>query len=288
MKTAWNHSLILTMALCVLGLSACTEQLQFEKRAEVDGDSDGDNIGADGQDPDDVDPIDQDDDGGGNPGASPCPSTTTKTENLSLTANAIEGANIVFLIDDSGSMSGEFQKVVWELQEFINGILGVTANNYRMVMIYDTDGAAIRNRSFYRDRNLTDRINNANPFIDQMASDDVAYFKKETWSKWADMAFARVFMPSNFLQTLPLAIPTDSPNDSPVRVTSTPMQAADCAGMGKYFRPRDSTSDYSYGSFACIEDEDGANIANSLLAGFNVNIVAISDDDLNVAFDRAA
>jgi len=267
----------------VMTLSACSEEVAFTTRsaaAPVDGLSDGD-------DPTLV-PLDDPDDTINTNGApNTCAPTSLKTDSVSVIPDAIEGANVVFLIDDSGSMNGEFQKVVWELQSFINGILGVTSNNYRILMIYNTDGLAIKNRTFFRNRNNTNPINGPNPFIDQIMSDDVDYFLKETWSKWADIAFAEVFMPANFMQRLPLVIPTDNPNDATQRSTSVPMLATDCQGAGRYYRPRDHVTDYGYGSFPCLNAENQADIASYLIPNLNVNIVAISDDDLNVAFDRA-
>ncbi len=284
-STAFQKNLIMILFLgCAATLSACSEELAFQTRTPSTNANDGDDPvdgDSNGEDPD-VDPIDP----GGPGGPAACESTSMRTETVSITPDAVEGANVVFLIDDSGSMSGEFQKVVWELQDFINGILGVTSNNYRIVMIYNTDGAALNGRTFYRNRNNTNPILNANPFIDQIMSDDVDYFQKETWSKWSDVAFAKVFMPADFMQSLPLVIPTDNPNDSPITANSTPMISTDCQGAGKYFRPRDHTGSYGYGSFACLTAENHAAINDHLLPDLNVNIVAISDDDLNVAFDR--
>lgn len=280
-------ALILGISLLLAG---CTEELDFETRptnGQNLDDPTGSNEPGDGDDTrinDEEDPSGEDDP----PIVNPCSLTSQyRTDSFALTPDAIEGANIVFILDDSGSMTGEFQKVVWEIQSFVNNLLSATENNYRIAMVYDHTKAAIAGRTFYRDREQTDRINDANPFADQILTDEVAYFQKETWSKHADVAFARVFMPGDFMQILPDPIPADTPNDSVIRAESLAILPTDCQGAGKYFRPRDFTSDYGFGTTACIQAQSQVNLADHLLPDFNVNVVTVSDDDLNVKFDRA-
>jgi len=201
-------------------------------------------------------------------GGGDCTPGTQRDETFLLTPNYVSGANVVFLIDDSGSMTNEIAKVVNEVQGFIDGILS-QAENFKMLLIFDKDGAAIRSG-----------WGGANPFAPQIADPDVFYFEMETWSKWADMAFARVFMPFDFIQTLPDVIPADTP------YVGLPVEPSDCQGAGKYYRPRDYQSNFN-GTPACISAVLGQDISQVLLPDITVNVVTLSDDDLNVAFDRA-
>ena len=207
-------------------------------------------------------------DNGSTGGGEACTSGTQKNEIFVLTPNYVNGANVVFLIDDSGSMTNEIVKVVNEVQGFIDGILA-QAQNFKMVLVFDKDGSGIRSG-----------WGGANPFAAQIADPDVYYFEMETWSKWADMAFARVFMPFVFMQTLPDVIPADTP------YTGLPVASEECQGAGKYYRPRDYQSNFN-NTPACISAVLGQDISQVLLPGITVNVVTLSDDDLNVAFDRA-
>lgn len=229
-----------------------------------------------------------DDGGGGNNEPLACPSGAAQNENFSLETAGIEGSNILFWIDDSGSMAGEFQKVVWEVRSFIDRVNAATGNNTKIAMVFDIHADAIRNRTFYRDRdangNGINPILNPNPFYDQIAAGEVDYIESETWSKHADIAFAKAFMPADFMQILPAVVPLDTPFD----FGDVPLTPAECSGPGMYFRPREYTSTYNYGSPGCISAVNAARrLEDQFLPGFNLNIVSISDDDLNIQFDRA-
>jgi len=271
-------------------LTGCSESVKFVskrpslKKTDTPG-SDGDPSG-----PGAIDP-------------NTCPSGSSRSESFNLETAGIEGSNILFWIDDSGSMTGEFQKVVWEVRGFIDQVNAATNNNFRIAMVFDIHADAIEGRTFYRDRdangNGINPINNPNPFYDQIAAGDVEYIEQETWSKLSDVGFARAFMPLDFMQILPAFVPLDTPygGGRGRRITNhdrdtpygggTVYSPANCSGPGKYFRPRQNTSTYGYGSPGCIQAVNTAGrLEDHFLPDYNLNIVAISDDDLNVQFDR--
>lgn len=254
-------------------LTACAQGLNF--KAELKSQVGSENGGEDNKD-DDVDnkfehPFNEG-------GDKTCKTEDWLHENFELNPDAIQGANVILLLDDSGSMTNEFQKVVYEIQDFIDGILAATGNNYRIGLIFDKDMQALAGQVF-TDNNgnpITDR----NPFVKQIADPNVFYFEKETWSKWADIALARVFMPATYMQTLPDLIPLDTP---PFGHPIIPLE--NCQGMGKYYRPRANQSNF-YNTPACITAQDALRIDDYFLPGITMNIVTVSDDDLNVNFDR--
>lgn len=254
-----------------LALVACAPNIELEKKAK---NVVGDDV--------DSDPSDNEFEHPFNPGdeneASFCETTEVVEEKFVLDPDSISGANVVLILDDSGSMAGEFQKVVLEIQDFIDGITAATDNNYRIGLIFDKSKPAINGRNFYDTNGQL--IANPNPFHRQIDGEKVFYFEKETFSKWADMAFARVFMPITYMQSLPSSIPLDVPNSGAV------LSPEDCAGMGKYFRPRTPQINF-YNTPGCIYSQDAYDITDYFLEDITVNIVTVSDDDLNVNFDRA-
>ncbi len=186
-----------------------------------------------------------------------------------IVPSATRGANVVFLIDDSGSMDREISKVVEQIQKFISGINSASGNNYRIVLIFNTTVDAPRKLS-----------PGANPFQTQLANPNVKYIEQRTWSKWADIAFYRAFAPASFMQAMPSPIPEDKP------FSGASMTADSCSGPGKYFRPRDYQSNF-FNTPGCVSAVSSAIAVESfLLPNIAVNIIALSDDDLNVAFNR--
>lgn len=284
-----NRMIALLAFIVSFSLVGCDQGFDLTKRdvnsENVGGGSDEDDIltrdfppGSDDDDTADQsfnDPADDD------PVVDACDTSDALVESAQLTPDSISGANIVFLIDDSGSMANEFQKVVWELREFIDGITSATGNNYRIMLVFDKDKAAIRNRSFYRDLAKTDLIDDPNPFVDQIADPNVFYIEKETWSKHSDIALYQAFGNAGAFQSLPAVLPVDQPWSLPS------ITLGDCNLAGEYFRPRHNVSDYGVGTLGCYSTEDDGRLGNYLLGDFVVNIVSISDDDLNVNFDRA-
>ncbi len=240
-----------------------------------------------------TDSTNRDDDGGGGSGSNPPGGTTpgtcqagSRTQNFSIRTNGIEGANILFVIDDSGSMSGEFQKVVWELRDFIDEISAASSGNYRMAAMFDIDGDGL-NQTFYRDRDRRDPILDPNPFIDQIQEGSLQYIQEETWSKHSDLAWFRAFAPADFIQRLPNPVPVDYPGVLPSGFVRH--EASECTGPGKYFRPRENlTQNVAYGGNPwCGAADQKLDVRDYFITDQDVQIVAISDDDMNLSFDRA-
>ena len=204
--------------------------------------------------------------------SSPSPSAacTESVYSGEIIPASTRGANIVFLIDDSASMDGEIAKVVGQIQKFINSINDATNSNYRIILIFNTNVDAPKRLSPY-----------ANPFAAQLTNPHVKYIEQRTWSKWADIAFFRAFAPLNYSQKFPLPIPVDRP------YSGAAMQPSQCRGPGKFFRPRDYQSNF-FNTPGCINAlSTGISASSFLLPNIAVNVIAFSDDDLNIAFDRA-
>lgn len=208
-----------------------------------------------------------------------------------FTPSSIRGANVIFLIDDSGSMNEEIQWVIDQVGTFINRINTATNANYRFILVYDYSKGAFRNVTF-RDPTgaIIDSVVHPNP-LDYLADNKkVFYFKRETWSKWADIAFFRAFAPRTYMQTLPTNLLTASfLLDRPPSGVAT-VSSSSCSGQGKYFRPRYAGyGDNNFGSTpACISASGNAvDLSSLLIKETSVNFISLSDDDLNVEFDRA-
>lgn len=253
------------IVLCVsLGvLSACSDGLAFRANPQNlrEDDDDSNNPGSD-DDPQ-------------NPGGSNCDSGENKVQRLNLTPNSIAGANVMLVIDESGSMDEEIDRTVSQIQQFIDRIFEATGNNYRIGLVFDKDG---------------DALNGVQPFSTQLAQNpqNVFYFESETWSKWSDIAVAKAFLGNLYEQTLPINIPLDYriSNGSP-----TLSGISECnSALGYYFRPRahrlDRRGGYNVnGTQPCNPVTSSRRIQDYFLPGIDMNIITISDDDNNVSWD---
>lgn len=267
-RRVFEKSPYIGFVLLVFALSACNPGAPTVDRVSNQGNDDGFITTPLGQ------PGDDGDDGDDNSGGS-CVSGDTETQNFTLNPNTVNGANVVFLIDESGSMSGEMAKVGANLQNFADQISADTSNNYRILFVYDS-----RVRSHAALNSTV--ADNAN----------VNRVDSETYSKYADIAFFRAFAKTDYVQVLPDVLPLDSadaPNPSPVL-------PADC-GENDFWRPRAAPWAFKnyYNTPGCVVsgvyDNNGVlqhpDLSDYLLPGIAVNIVGISDDDLNVAWDRS-
>lgn len=211
--------------------------------------------------------------GSGDDSSADCDDGSRQVELFDIDPDSVAGANIVFLVDDSGSMDAESAEVASLMQDFLDGV-SAGADDYRVALIFDKDGAA---------------FDGNNPFSSYIyhpttnPDSTVYYFESRTWSKWADIAFFRTFGQVDYVQTLPSPIPLDNP---PAGYVS--MLPSECQDAGDYFRPRQNTSNFN-NTPGCISALEGASlnvdIANYLLADTAVNIISISDDDINVNYN---
>lgn len=268
----FEKSPYIMFALLAFALSACNPGAPTVDRISNAGNDDGIITTPLGQPGDDGNG--GDDDGEDNGGS--CVSGDTETQNFTLNPDAVNGANVVFLIDESGSMSGEMAKVGSNLQNFADQIAADTSNNYKILFVYNS---RIRSNAA-----LNDTVRD-NPNVNRVDS--------ETFSKYADIAFFRAFAKTDYIQVLPDLLPLDSA-DAP---NPAPLLPADC-GDNDFWRPRAapwSNKNY-YNTPGCVVsgvyDNNGVlqhpNLSDYLLPGIAVNIIGISDDDLNVAWDRSA
>lgn len=220
------------------------------------------------------------------------------------------GSNIVFLLDDSGSMSEEFTKVRNQIGSFLSQIRAATESPTRVILLFDDSTSAVRGAT---------PSGQAQPFSSYLQAPDpldpakpaVQYLDYQTWSKWSDLSFFYAFAPAGFAQASLSSIPEDRPFDATGALLSAVVSSSDCSGSGQWYRPRygeyrrQNGSAYpnfsgpgSGGSIvnegaqtietpACVTAlNHGRAIADYLLPGKTLNVIAVSDDDLNVNFDR--
>lgn len=216
------------------------------------------------------------------------PGSILSEEVLTIQPSSAHGANVVILLDDSGSMTDKIQRVVTELRSFILQLTASTSDNYRLILIYDYTKQAFAGEQF-RDSN-GQVISDPNPFAPQIDNQKVFYFRQETFSTWADVALFKTFAFSDFSQVLPIPIPLDQPS------SGAPKTFDSCLGAGsplpgKWFRPRFGSNQFSISS--CIvstrlrSDMSSPRAFDKLLPNTAINVMAVSDDDLSVNFNRS-
>ncbi len=227
----------------------------------------------------------------------------TIDQSFDIKPSSIRGANIVFLIDDSGSMSGEIQKVISQVGNFLGGINSATNENYRVSLVYNHlySNSAFYNKTFYdQNGNQISSLNPLTPYIDASAG-KVKHVQSITWSKWSDIAFFKAFAQKDYDQAVtdPAMLPEDSTEFR--TLTNRPVETSysNCSGIGLWFRPRfmNFVNQNDGGTLGCFTSDiakasagiDSTNIRNLkiedyLLKNVSVNFIALSDDDLNVNF----
>lgn len=269
-----KYPLLFAFGLLMTSCAGGFESIKLDKASNSNNPGDDGDSSARGRDTggDETDNTNDGDNNNSNDGNKECLSGDPSNQSFSLTVDSVSGANVVFLIDDSGSMANEFAKVGDNLRKFANDISAQAGNNYRIAFVY--------NKNKLNDSDL------------QAAIDDVAevrYAESETWSKWADMGFFRAFAKSSFDQVLPPTIPVDDPTYMGITLDNV-KTLADC-GANDYFRPRQMPDYWFSPNFnhtsACISPVSHLNLSDYLLSDTVVNIVGISDDDLNTSWDRA-
>jgi len=214
-----------------------------------------------------------------------CESGLEGEETFGLTVDAAEAFNVVFILDDSLSMDPQIESVVNQMQNFISSLLASTLDgeSLRILLVFD------ENQSVFN--GFWDGTTK-NPFKQQGLIDNerVFHFNQRTGSKWADIAFYRVFGPDDYVQSLPSVIPNDNPQSG----VSVPLSS--CSPTGTYYRPRVDpytqdvgwpwTNNNFWNYQPCISSVQNKDLSDYLIPGAPVNVVTLSDDDLNANFDR--
>lgn len=259
----------------VLFVSACISSPELELRlnptnqTEVESET-GDETGRIFGEPN-PDGKNDDNDNTGNRDPEACAENSAHTESFDLQTAGVSGANVVFLIDESGSMRDEFAKVGQNLSNFVTTIEADANNNYRILFVY--------NSSLLSDAALDEAVSQ---------NDSVNRVNSETWSKWSDMAFFRAFAKPSFVQNVSMPFPLDLPIFR--GFSQAEVMTQDDCDVNDYFRPRQTPDYWRYANFrrtpACITPAMFKNLEDYLLPDIAVNIVSISDDDLNVSWDR--
>ncbi|TVQ78604.1 MAG: VWA domain-containing protein [Bradymonadales bacterium] len=246
----------------------------------------------------------------GHPHHEVCSSGDSGYQYFELSVDSVSASNVIFLLDDSGSMGPLIEKVMDQMDSLIEGLLDriEDGDSLRIGLIFDPDKAAFNSIDDIQDPD-GEIPGSHNPLVLRALKDPrIHFFKAETGSKWIDRAFFQVFGQTNHLQDLPTFIPLDQPaGNAAVKTIS------DCNQTGSYFRPRvypywagltglaSFTQENSWPwSFAnnwnydpCVASLRRVDISgqsetgdNLFIQGAPLNLIALSDDDLNVNFDR--
>ncbi len=278
------------MALCFLVVSACAGVPNVvpistnEAKSPFDGNEDDpiggggtDPIGGGGTDPiggGGTDPIGgggTDPIGGGGGDSPDCSMPQILT--ASLQPNSAQKLNVLLMIDDSGSMSAQYDgqpstisRVVTNLQSFIQNLTASVSDptNLRLGFMFDQAAAAFGGQ---------------NPFGQYLSGSSVFHINERTNSQASDIAMFRRFGRIDFSQIFP------SPFWNDVRGSIyTPSSCVPNA----YARPTRHNLYASGGSTPyCINQQTDATrrllIESVFHGGAALNIVQFTDDDLNVA-----
>lgn len=216
-----------------------------------------------------------------------CESGTGGYEEFEITADAAQAVNVLFVIDDSGSMGGEFNKVKNNIENFTTDLASRIADNpesnIKVGMLFRHDRST--------NDELTGIIN---------SYDFVSKANAPTWSKWADLAFWQAFAGMDSMQPIS-DVPADNPYYAPTDTLFDDYrdrkycQREGGSYGGVYFRPRQLPSAWATGAGAnffhtpaCGYSEDYADfdLGSFFSPNARMNMITISDDDLNVAWDR--
>jgi len=191
---------------------------------------------------------------------------SAQTQDFSINPASSRAANVLFVIDDSGSMSDEIQEVVSKIEPFLQGLQAATADQLRLGLLFDHSKEA-----FNYTKALYNSSTNQNPFAPYIDNVRVHYFQSETWSHWADVGFFKAFGKGDYIQTFPTPMPTDFEG----------VTASSCSGAGKYFRPR---RDQPWGSSpTCNSSNKRLSLTNYFTPDVAMNVVMFSDDDLTAS-----
>jgi len=237
-----------------------------------------------------------------------CDRSSPFDESFTLQPSSIRGANIVFVMDDSGSMGDEINKVVENIDAFITGLSMNTQDQLRLVLLFNTRGFIINvtgptgctSDGLTVDPTQTSCANGTpfaspfnNPFAAKIDNQKVFYVNEGVGSRGADVALFRAFSQANFVQPIPALNPLDAGG----------VLQGGCTGPGTYWRPREcrnragaavpcnqesslsqtATTCYFSPGFSSVSGGTITGPLSHLLPGVAINVVVFSDDDVNVA-----
>jgi hypothetical protein len=173
-------------------------------------------------------------------------------------------ANVAMIIDDSGSMSDNINRVVNQVETFIDTLSSATLDHFKLLLIYDQTKLP----------ELPALTNLA------LQHPNVFYHQAETWSFLSDRAVFKTLGSSSFVQSFSASDP--NPVDF---ITNLNAAQSNCVGEGKYFRPRNnySRNQESMVNFTCVSTTGNAQASTYFTPGTSVNFVEFSDDDLHIA-----
>ncbi len=202
--------------------------------------------------------------------------TLGSEQSFPIQTDVVRGANVVFVLDDSGSMDGEIADVSSRMNAFITGLEQIT-DQLKLILIFSMTG--INGSAFPSGA--------PNPFQSVITQGKALYVPEAVGSRFADGAIFKSFGLSDFAQRLPSSVPLDAGGSL----------ASNCVGAGKYFRPRHNQDGMSLGQVtsACINlggsprssrtgnpNQPFSGPLGYLTTGVSTNVVVFSDDDLNV------
>lgn len=197
-----------------------------------------------------------------------CERTGPLEESFQIQPSSIRGANVVFAIDDSGSMGDNIGNLSSNLNSFLSALAQNAQDNFRVVLLFRMNGFQ------YGNNGTAFNPGAANPFQSHIDNQRVFYVPEGTGSRGIDVALFRAFSLPSFSQDILSSWPVDGGGQ---------LQSA-CSGAGKYFRPRVSSDSSSLDQVqtSCFASPGLSNLSH-LLPGIAINIVAMTDDDLNVS-----
>lgn len=250
----------------VVPISTNEAQSPFGGESPIDGDN--------------KDPIDgTDPNGGGGPdpidgGGSDSPNCSLpQTLTASLQPNSAQKLNVLLLIDDSGSMSAQYDgqpstisRVVTNLQAFIQDLTASVSDpaNLRLGFMFDQAASA---------------FGGLNPFSQYLSGSSVFHINERTNSQASDIGMFKRFGRIDFSQIFPSPFWGDDRG---------PLYTPSSCVPNAYARPTRHNLAASGGSTPyCVNQQTDATRRLSIESVFHpgaaLNIVQFTDDDLNVA-----
>jgi len=202
------------------------------------------------------------------------PCSSAQTFSASLRPDSAQKLNVMLLIDDSGSMSmpqnglpSTITRVVTNIQSFIQNLAAAVpdSNDLRLGLMFN--------------QNPGSAFGGNNPFSPYLNGSSIFHINEQTNSQASDIAMFKRFAPSDFTQVFPNPFPSDiryAPNTSLFTPT---------CGANAYSRPTRHNLSISGGSTTyCINRYSSTLKIEDYFHQGVVNIVAITDDDLNTSF----
>ena len=205
--------------------------------------------------------------GGTGPGVGNTPDCSmAQILTTSISPSSAQKLNVMFLIDDSGSMVSIVQEVANRIQSFVQSLASSVSDpsNLRVGLMFDVNAQAFAG---------------VNPFSSVINGTTVSHFNDRTNSQASDIAMFKRFAMNSFSQILSDPFPTD------VRYFPNTAFALPMCADNQYERPTRHNLNVSGGSTSYCNAPQRMNaIETSFLSGSPLNLIAVSDDDLNTSY----